>query len=83
MSVITDRQQRDDIDKKIQSIIRTGQSYTIVGNRSVVNPALSVLWDMKKKYEKRLLRANGAVGKTLPDFSQDGGATTRTLEDWE
>lgn len=83
MATITDRQQVINIDQRIASILATGQEYTIVGNRSVKNPALKDLIDLKKFYERRILRDGGSVGKSLPDFRTRTGTGTRELEDFD
>ena len=78
----TDREMLSDVKKRIRAILRTGQEYVIQGSRSIKNPTLKELRDLQSFYETRLLRASGATGKNLPDFSQGSGRSGRTLEDF-
>lgn len=57
------------IEAKIDNIIATAQEYTIVGQHTIKNPAISELEAQRAKIRQRILRKSGYGGRTRPDFS--------------
>lgn len=80
MAIITNQQMLEAVQAKILSILQTGQEYTIVGSRSVKNPELTALVAQERKYTRRLVRANGALGRNQSDHS-DGSSRFSTSDD--
>ena len=79
MAEITDREMLRDVNIAIQSTVRTGQKYAIIGSHSIEKVPVSELFTMKKFYERRLLRTSGATGRNIADFTQDPTSATPDL----
>lgn len=60
--IATDEEMYADILKAIQTILNTGQSYSIVGGRTFTFASLSQLREMAAEYKEAILAARGDSG---------------------
>ncbi len=57
------------IEASIDSIMETGQEYSVVGSHSVKKASLSDLEAQRQRIRGRILRKKGYNSRTTPDFN--------------
>jgi uncharacterized protein YbjT (DUF2867 family) len=68
------------IDAAIQTLLTTGQGYTVFGSRTVTQGSLPELHRMRKMYENRILRRAGVTGVNYADM-RSGAEGAETAAD--
>lgn len=69
--IVSDEQLLSEAQAKYRGMIATGQQYTIVGSRTVVNPAFTAIVNEVSRLERRCLYPRGFTGRNVPDYSTD------------
>lgn len=57
------------VELAITSVYENGEAYSIQGQHSVKSASLRDLENQRRKIRNRILKRNGILGRTTPDFS--------------
>ena len=74
-TIVSNQTRLAEVDAAISTILRTGQSYTIAGSRSVVHASLADLRKERSRLCRLILLQGGMAPYNTPDFAADNSGS--------